>query len=260
MSDALVLTEFRNRILVVTLNRPEALNAINNDMLDRLGEVVDRVASSDENAALIITGGGSKSFVCGADIAEMSEFGPSDALSFSQKGHSLLNQIAALPIPVFAAVNGFCLGGGCELALACDLVYASENARFGQPEVSLGLIPGFGGTQRLARRVGAMRASDLILSGRMIDSTEACAMGLCLDVFPQESLLDEVLKRAELIASKGPVAVGVAKAVQRRGLDAPLEVANAYEAQAFGALFDSKDAKEGLSAFLQKRAPNFRNQ
>ena len=259
MSNAPVLTEIRNQTLVVTLNRPAALNAINSDMLDRLGEVIARTATSRATAAMVITGGGDKSFVCGADIAEMAELTPTGALAFSQKGHRIFKAIEMLDIPVIAAVNGFCLGGGCELSLACDLVYASETARFGQPEVSLGLIPGFGGTQRLARRIGQMQAADLIMSGRMINASEAMNLGLCLDVFPQASLMDEVLKRAETIAGKGPVAVGLAKRVQQQGLQAPLDSANAYEAQAFATLFDSYDAKEGMHAFLEKRAPGFEN-
>ena len=161
--------------------------------------------------------------------------------------------------PVIAAVNGFCLGGGCELSLACDIVYASENAKFGQPEVKLGLIPGFGGTQRLARRIGAMRALELVTSARMVGADEAKAIGLCVDVFPQEGLMDAVMKVAGTIAKRAPVAVQVAKAVQAAGVEAPLAVANAYERDAFANLFDTHDAKEGMAAFLEKRSAGFEN-
>jgi enoyl-CoA hydratase len=162
-------------------------------------------------------------------------------------------------VPVIAAVNGFALGGGCELTLACDLVYASENARFGQPEVNLGLIPGFGGTQRLARRVGAMRALELVASARTLKADEAKAVGLCLDVFPADVLMLKVREIAAGIASKGPVAVRSAKAVLRRGLDGPVGLGNALETEAFANLFDSADAREGMTAFVEKRPAHFRN-
>jgi enoyl-CoA hydratase len=171
----------------------------------------------------------------------------------------VLAALEALPVPVIAAVNGFALGGGCELALACDLVYASDNARFGQPEVNLGLIPGFGGTQRLARRIGAMRALELVVSARTVKAEEARALGLCLEVFPQAELLARVREIARGIADKGPVAVRAAKAVLRRGLDGPVALGNALEIEAFANLFDSADAREGMTAFVEKRPAQFRN-
>ncbi|MCA9539800.1 MAG: enoyl-CoA hydratase/isomerase family protein [Myxococcales bacterium] len=259
MSDV-VLFERDGGIGTLTINRPQALNALDSAVLDALEETLAHIAELTDLRVLIITGAGGKAFVAGADIAQMSSLGPREARRFAFQGHRVLNAIESLPVPVIAAVNGYCLGGGCELSLACDLVYAGDNARFGQPEVKLGLIPGFGGTQRLARRIGAMAAAELIFSGRMVKADEAKAMGLCLDVFPAADLLDRVRAKAAEIASQGPVAVRLAKTVQARGAEAPLATANAFEREAFANLFDSADAREGMQAFLEKRAPAFRNE
>lgn len=261
MSDEPLLTVAREEgVARITLSRPKALNALNSALLRALHDEIVGLAADDSLRCVVITGAGDRAFVAGADIAEMVDLGPQAARRFSERGHRTFDALSALPVPVIAAVNGFCLGGGCELALACDLIYASEKAQFGQPEVKLGLIPGFGGTQRLARRVGDMRAAELVFTGRMVGATEARAMGLCLEVFPPERLLDEVMKIARDIAARGPVAVRAAKVVQARGLEAPLATANAYERDAFALLFDSADAREGMRAFLARREAQFTNQ
>lgn len=257
--EAPVRLERDGALATITINRPKALNALSRVVLEALEACVVEVASDDEIRCLIITGSGSKSFVAGADIAEMSDMGPAGARAFAALGHRVLGAIEALPIPVIAAVNGYCLGGGCELSLACDMVYASANARFGQPEVKLGLMPGFGGTQRLTRRVGRMRATELVCTGRQVKAPEALAMGLCLAVFPSEDLMAEVQRVARSITSHGPVAVRASKAAIAHGCDAPLAVANVLEQEAFAVLFDTADAKEGLSAFLEKRPAAFKN-
>ncbi|MFN3200620.1 MAG: enoyl-CoA hydratase/isomerase family protein [Bradymonadia bacterium] len=247
-------------LATLTIDRPKALNALNRETLEALEATIAEVAAKDEIRCLIVTGGGQKSFVAGADIAEMQTMGPQQARAFAGLGHRVLAALEALPIPVIAAVNGYCLGGGCELALACDLVYAAENARFGQPEVKLGLMPGFGGTQRLTRRVGAMQAMELVFSGRQIKAPEALRLGLCLAVFSADELMAEVTRVARGIASQGPVAVRASKMAIRQGIEAPLAVANSLEQEAFAVLFDSADTQEGLSAFLEKRPPAFKNQ
>jgi len=257
MTEPLVLSTVEAGVAVLTINRPAALNALNANVLLELEACVRGLAADNALRCVILTGAGSKSFVAGADIIEMSALTPRTARHFAALGHRVLAELEALPVPVIAAVNGFALGGGCELTLACDLVYASENARFGQPEVNLGLIPGFGGTQRLARRVGAMRALELVASARTLKADEAKAVGLCLDVFPADVLMLKVREIAAGIASKGPVAVRSAKAVLRRGLDGPVGLGNALEAEAFANLFDSADAREGMTAFVEKRPAHF---
>ncbi len=244
-------------IATLTIDRPAALNALNTAVLDALAAHVTALAVDPDLRVVVLTGAGTKSFVAGADISEMAALGPVGAQAFARRGHATLAALAGLPVPVIAAVNGFALGGGCELTLACDLVYAADTARFGQPEVKLGLIPGFGGTQRLARRVGAMRATEMVLGGRMVDATEAKAIGLVLDVFPAAELMERVLERARGIAAMGPLAVRAAKAVQALGLEAPLATANAFERDAFATLFDTRDAQAGMTAFLAKRPTSF---
>jgi enoyl-CoA hydratase len=258
-AEAVVLSErVEEGIEVLTINRPKALNALNADVLGALGAHLGRLAGDPSLRVLVITGGG-RAFVAGADIAAMQGFEPSKAQAFAEFGHGLFDAIEGFPVPVIAAVNGFALGGGCELALACDLVYASEKARFGLPEVTLGLIPGFGGTQRLTRRIGGMRAAELVFTGRHIKPQEAFSLGLCLDVLPPDELMVRVLKVAQTIASRGPAAVRTAKAVMLAGRDASLPTANALERAAFAGLFASHDAKEGIAAFLGKREADFQN-
>lgn len=248
--------EHEGGVATLTIDNPK-VNALNTAVLKALREKVRQIAADDAIRVVIVTGAGDKAFVAGADIGEMAGLGPQGAARFAQLGHDTFAELAALKPIVIAAVQGFCLGGGCELTLACDLVYAADNARFGQPEVKLGLIPGFGGTQRLARRVGPMRALDLVASGRMVDAAEAKAIGLVLDVFPADGLQDGVRKVAHEIANKAPLAVQAAKQVQVMGLEAPLATANDFERRAFALLFDSHDTKEGTKAFLEKRAPAF---
>jgi enoyl-CoA hydratase len=205
-----------------------------------------------------VTGAGEKAFVAGADIASMRNMSADEAKIFGQKGHAAMDALGSLPFPVIAAVNGFALGGGCELALACDFIYASERAKFGQPEVNLGVIPGFGGTQRLARRVSVGVARELIYTGNIIDAQEALRIGLVNKVLPADQLLAEAKKTAQLIAQKGPLAIRYAKRVIGEGLDNTLGDGNEIEVDTFAACFRTQDQKEGMSAFLEKRAANFK--
>jgi enoyl-CoA hydratase len=258
MSD-LVTLNVDNGIALITIERPKAMNALNSDVLATLDGIISSCEEDTSVRCVVLTGSGEKAFVAGADIAQMVDLTPSQAAYFAGRGHKVFARLEALPVPVIAAVNGFCLGGGCELSLACDMVYASDTAQFGQPEVKLGLMPGFGGTQRLARRVGPMRATELVSTGRMVPADEAKTIGLCLDVFPQAELMERVMKIAKTIGKRGPAAVRASKKIQRLGVQAPLAVANAYEAEAFGVLFDTADAREGMTAFLEKRGADFKN-
>jgi enoyl-CoA hydratase len=243
---------------VVTFNRPKVLNAMNARTFVELEQVLDEVERDASVRALVFTGAGDKAFVAGADIAAMSEMGPVEARRFAETAHRLLERLELLPIPTIAAVNGFALGGGCEFAMGCDLVYASEKARFGQPEVNLGLTPGFGGSQRLTRRVGIGRALEMVLTGDHYDAARAKEMGLALEVLPPDQLLPYAIAQAKKIAAKGPVAVAVAKRLVHAGADADLAVANELERQAFAGLFGSEDAKEGMKAFVEKRAARWK--
>lgn len=243
------------KIRVVTINRAKALNALNVEVVEELIQVVE-ATPGDGVRALLITGAG-KAFVAGADIKAMADMGPEAALGFSGKGHALGEMLGSLPVPTLAAVNGFALGGGCELALACDFIYASEKAKFGQPEVKLGVIPGFGGTQRLARRVGLARALELCMTGDLIDAAEALRIGLANRVLAPEALVPEALATLGRIAAQGPLAIAKAKEVLHRGVELPLDEANTLEQQAFASLFATADQKEGMAAFLEKRPPKF---
>jgi enoyl-CoA hydratase len=253
-----LLFQVEDGIAVLTMNRPKALNALNSRTLAELDQVLQAEARDPAVRALVVTGAGEKAFVAGADIAEMSAMSPVQARTFAELGQRAFSRLEALPIPTIAAVNGFALGGGGELALACDLVYASERARFGQPEVNLGLLPSWGGTQRLARRVGAMRALEIVLTGEMVDAARAKEMGLCLEVLAPDALLPHAKAKAKVIASRGPLAVAAAKRVLRAGADAGLAQGLALEAEAFGLVFASEDMREGTKAFLEKRPAQFR--
>lgn len=242
---------------VVTLNRPKALNALDSRTIEELSQVVEAARSDSSLRALVVTGAGDKAFVAGADISQMAGLSALEARRFADLGQRTLAALEALDVPTLAAVNGFALGGGCELALACDLVYASEKARFGQPEVNLGLIPGFGGTQRLARRVGPMRAMEMILTGDMVDAARAREMGLVLEVLPADKLMEHVLSVAKKIAGKGAACLAQAKRAVLAASDADLNTGSQLERQAFAVLFGTEDAREGMKAFLEKRPARF---
>jgi len=253
-----ILWRVEDVVGVATLNRPKALNALDRRTIAELAQLVDAVAADPAVRALVLTGAGEKAFVAGADISEMSSLPPVEARRFAEAGQRALARLEALPIPTIAAVNGFALGGGCELAMACDLVYASEAARFGQPEVNLGLIPGFGGTQRLTRRVGLMRAKEIVLTGEMVDAAKAKAIGLALDVLPAAQLVPHAVAVARKIASRAPLAIAAAKRTLEAGARIDLATACALEAEAFGLVFATDDAREGTRAFVEKRAAAFK--
>ena len=246
-------------VSTLTINRPDKLNALSQEVLSDLSAAIQRIASKEDVWAVVITGTG-KAFVAGADIAAMQSMSVGEGRQFGELGHGVFSAIEQLPCPVIAAVNGFALGGGCELALACDFIYASTKAKFGQPEVNLGIVPGFGGTQRLPRRVGSAMARELIYTGKMIDAQEALRIGLANAVFEPDALLDAAHKAAAEIASKGPLAVEAAKRLIRDGVDLPLPQANRLEQAAFAECFGTADQSEGMSAFLEKRTPAFKGE
>lgn len=253
-----VMLSVEGEIGILTVNRPKALNALNIETLQDIQMGIREVKENPGLRVLILTGAGEKAFVAGADISEMRGMSPIEAVNFSKMGHQTLNMIQDLDRPVIAAVNGFALGGGTEIAIACDFIYASENARFGQPEVTLGIFPGFGGTQRLPRLIGKGRAKELILTGKMITAQEAFQMGIVNRVFPQGSLMEETKKVAAQIAANGTVAVRLAKMLVDSGFNMDLAEACAFESYAFGIGFATEDQKEGMAAFLEKRKPNFK--
>lgn len=245
-------------VAVLTIAREKQLNALNAATLREMEAALSPLSAPGGAArALIVTGAGEKAFVAGADIGEMASMTPAQAREFSALGHRVLGMLEGLPLPTLAAVNGYALGGGCELALACDLIYASEKAKFGQPEVNLGVIPGFGGTQRLTRLLGRARAKELCFTGDVIDAARAKEIGLALDVLPPAKLMEHCRDVARRIGAKGPLAVAQAKRVIEWGADADLRAANELERQAFALLFGSEDQKEGMKAFLEKRPPRF---
>ncbi len=251
----LVVVERRGVAALLTLNRPKALNALDAATLEALAAAVEQVRASDARA-LVLTGEG-RAFAAGADLGALGRFDPLEAAAFSRLGHECFAALESLPIPTIAAVNGFALGGGCELALACDWIYASTGARFGQPEVRLGLIPGFGGTSRLCRRVGVAWAKEIILTAVTLKADEALRIGLVNRLFEPAELLDKTLEVAEEIGRLGPVAVSIAKSVVQQTQDADVEVAHTLEQNAFGLVFASADRDEGIAAFLEKRDPKF---
>jgi enoyl-CoA hydratase len=252
-----ILFEVREGVGLLTFNRPKALNALTLGSLEELGDAVERVRRDEAIRVLVLTGAGDRAFVAGADISQFPVMNPLTAKLFAEKGQEAFFGIEALPKPVIACVNGFALGGGCELAMSCDFIYASEKARFGQPEINLGIIPGFGGSQRLSRLVGRAKAKELCMTGEMIDAREAKALGLAARVFPPETLLEETMKVAARLAAGPRFALGAVKAVIDRGIEVDLKSGCSLEAEAFGLCFASSDAKEGATAFLEKRAPKF---
>jgi len=238
---------------LITINRPEALNALNRAGLQELNEVLDAVDLGTIRC-LVITGAGEKAFVAGADVAEMCCMNESEARIFSETGNALFRKIETFPVPIIAAVNGYALGGGNELALSCDIRICSENAVFGQPEADLGITPGFGGTQRLARVIGSTsKAKELLFTCRNIKAEEALQIGLVSAVYPQIDLLAEAIKMADRIAGHAPIAIRNIKKAVNEGLDMPIEDAIQHEVNLFGYCFTTEDQKEGMQAFLQKR-------
>ncbi|MDC7788136.1 enoyl-CoA hydratase-related protein [Rhodoplanes sp. TEM] len=250
-----LLVEHRDGIAIVTIDRPKALNALNAATLAELSKVVGTLAEDTSVQVVIFTGRGEKAFVAGADITEMQAMSATEARNWGKFGQKVFAAIEALPQPVIAAVNGFALGGGCELAMACDIRIAAENARFGQPESSLGITPGFGGSQRLPRLVGTGRAKELLFTADVIDAAEAFRIGLVNKVVPVGRALEEALAMAGKIASRSPVAVGYCKAAANEGMNVDLGSAIAYEAELFGLCFAAPDQKEGMTAFVEKRKP-----
>lgn len=255
MSYENILLETDHKTAVITINRPQSLNALNAKTISELSQILDEVAADPNYRAVIITGSGEKSFVAGADIKEFSDFGTAAAEDLSRNGqHILFNKIENLNKPVIAAVNGFALGGGLELAMACHIRYASENARLGLPEVTLGLIPGYGGTQRLPKLVGKGLANELIFSAKMINAQRAKEIGLVNEVFSLEELLPKTKELANIIAQNSPMGISKAIAtVNQYDTDQGFET----EIKAFGELFEMKDKQEGVAAFLEKRKPSF---
>lgn len=251
-----------NGVWILTINRPEALNALNSTVLNEMADALRQIGEMSyvDARALIITGSGEKAFVAGADIKELADLNEEQGMVFAQRGQSIFHELSLLKIPVIAAVNGFALGGGCELALGCDFIYASDNAKFGLPEVSLGLIPGFGGTVRMSRAVGLRKARELTYTGQVITAADALAMGLVNKVVPQAELLPAVMKTIETILAKAPVAVGVAKLSMNQGWDLDVEAAQANEARLFAELFNTSDVREGTKAFIEKRKAEFKGE
>ncbi len=244
-------------IHLLTVNRPKALNALNAATLDEIASAVKKVAADDGARVLLITGAGDKAFVAGADISEMKDATIEQGRAFSEKGMNVMHALEALPVPVIALVNGYALGGGCELALACDWILASDSAAFGQPEVSLGIPPGFGGTQRLPRRIGAARALEVLTTARQVKAEEAAAIGLVNRVYPASELRAKGFEMARLIAARGPVAVRLVKQAVQRGGNLDLFTACALETDLFAQAFGTQDRKEGMTAFLEKRPARF---
>ncbi len=252
------LVEIADRIATVTLNRPEKLNALNNEVLQELELIFADLEQNPDVGVVIVTGAGEKAFVAGADISELKSLDTAGARVQALRGQAVFQRIESLPKPVIAAVNGFALGGGCELALACHIRIASETARFGLPEVSLGIIPGYGGTQRMARLVGKGVALDLILSGEMTSAADALRMGLVSRVVPVADLQATAQKLARTILSRGPLALRSALAAVNEGLEMTQEQGLQYEASLFGLLAATQDMQEGMSAFLEKRQAAFK--
>jgi len=247
-------------VAMITFNRPKALNAMNSETMKELYDAVIRCKNDEAVKAVVLTGSGEKAFVAGADISEMKDLRPKEALAFMELGHETLRALETLPKPSVAAVNGFALGGGTEISMACDMRFASETARFGQPEILIGLIPGWGGTQRLPRLVGMGRAKELIMGGGQIDAKRAYEIGLVNQVFPADQLLDAAKKFAKKLAGMPGFAIKMAKHSINYGYDLSLDNANRLETECCAQCFSTDDQKEGMAAFLEKRKPNFKGQ
>lgn len=252
-----LLFEVSNGVTTLTINRPQVLNALNSEVVRELECALFELNLDAEVKAIVVTGAGEKAFVAGADIKEMSELSSFEAHEFACRGQRLMLLINKMRKPVIAAVNGYALGGGLELALACDFIYASEKAKFGFPEVGLGVIPGFGGTQNLSRLIGPNKANELVFSGRIISAEKAVSWGIVNEVFAPEELLVKVLETAREIACKGPLGVSYAKNAIVSGLNMSKEDGFRYESSLFGVLFATGDQREGMEAFLEKRSAVF---
>jgi enoyl-CoA hydratase len=252
-----VVLDRRGPVAVLTLDRPEALNALSPEMLDAIDGHLDTIEAEPGLRAVIITGAGEKAFTAGADINHMRQATALEARRWAKQGHAVVNRIEAFPRPVIAAVNGYALGGGCELALACDIRLASERARFGLPEVTLGILPGWGGTQRMARATSPGFAKELIFTGRYVDAQEALAAGLANHVYPPDELMDRAMELAEKIATMPPAQIASAKEIVNLALEGDLQGHLARELDAFALAFTTEDQREGMAAFFEKRPPEF---
>ena len=253
----ILLEELEPGIFLLTINRPKVFNALNQATVAEIRRARDLLEANPKARVLLLTGAGSKSFVAGADIKERQNMSGIQGRDFSQEGLRVFRSLETLPIPVIAVVNGYCLGGGCELAMSCDWIIASENAFFGQPEVNLGITPGFGGTQRLPRLIGRGRTMELTMTGRQISAEEAKDWGLVNHVYKPGELMEKALQTARDIIKKGPVALELTKDTILRGQDMDLDNACALESKAFGLSFSTEDQKEGMAAFMEKRSPEF---
>lgn len=254
-----VILEKEDKIAIVTINRPKALNALNSETLKDIDTVLENLENDNDIYAVIVRGAGEKSFIAGADISEMRDLNQEEGQKFGELGNKVFRRLENLNKPVIAAISGFALGGGCELAMSCDIRIASEKAKFGQPEAGLGITPGFGGTQRLARIVGLGKAKELIYTCDLVKADEALRIGLVNKVVPLESLMDEAMTVANKIAANAPVAVRMCKDAINRGMQVDIDSAIAIEAEDFGKCFATEDQTEGMTAFLEKRAKNFQN-
>lgn len=254
-----LLIETEGAVALLTVNRPKALNALNPQTLAELSTAFSELSSRDDILAIVLTGAGDKAFVAGGDISVMQSLGALEAAEIARQAQQLFAQIEGCPKTVIAAINGYALGGGCELAMACDIRIAAENARLGQPEINLGILPGWGGTQRLPRLVGRGKAKQLMLTGDMVSASEALQIGLVEQVEAEERLLDAARELAQKIAAKPQVAVRLIRRAVDNGLDMPLDRAIDYEADLFGLCFATQDQKEGMAAFLEKRAAEWKN-
>ncbi len=259
MSYNTIIFERKENYALITLNRPDKLNALNTELFNELNDAITQIELDDSVKLVILTGQGEKAFAAGADIKELNQSDANSGRIFSQHGSNVMRRLESLKKPVIAAVNGFALGGGCELAMSCHIRFASDNAKFGQPEVNLGILPGYGGTQRLPRLVGVAKAIELTISAKIIGAEEAKAIGLVNQVYPQAELMEKTLEFANLVLSKGTLAVQASiDAIQHSTKLSPAE-GLAYESKLFGEICGTDDFKEGTVAFLEKRNPNFKN-
>lgn len=254
-----ILVEKDGHVAIVTLNRPKALNALNSETLEDLNKALDYLKEEKNIYSIILTGAGGKAFVAGADISEMKELNEEQGKEFGILGNKVFRKLENLNKPVIAAIPGFALGGGCELAMACDIRIASEKAKFGQPETGLGITPGFGGTQRLPRLVGEGKAKELIYTGAIIKADEALRIGLVNKVVEHDALMEEAMKMAKLISANAPIAITLCKDAINRGMQVDIDKAISIEAEDFGKCFNTEDQKEGMTAFLERREKNFIN-